>query len=260
MSLFVHDVDQIAVWRGPPNKIYRVRRKENEWIPLKMMKNDDDDDGAQQLRREEWKHDALREYELIAVLCNAQSVLVDAVASSSSSSLMLGVSRSNTTTSNEDNTSLQMLTSALQQRKVTESLAAYYEAIDNVRTVHASLKARLSLLSSVKLHHKSSNDDSNSNNIIGIEENGVYIQQQRQRQRRSTSNTPNNEFMLHTQLVERVIRTVMRMSSPPNNQSNCVGVLYTNGIIDIPSQNEYETNIVALAAVRASLSQLSLMI
>lgn len=231
-------------------------------VPLKMMKNDDDDDGAQQqqqLRREEWKHDALREYELIAVLCNAQSVLVDAVASSSSSSL-LGVSRSNTTTSNEDNTSLQMLTSALQQRKVTESLAAYYEAIDNVRTVHASLKARLSLLSSVKLHHKSSNDDSNSNNIIGIEENGVYIQQQPQRQRRLTSNTPNNEFMLHTQLVERVIRTVMRMSSPPNNQSNCVGVLYTNGIIDIPSQNEYETNVVALAAVRASLSQLSLMI
>jgi hypothetical protein len=248
------------------------------------MKNDDDDDvqQQQQLLREEWKHDALREYELIAALCNAQSILVDAVALSSSSSYsLLGVSRSSTTNnSNEDDTSSQMLTSTLQQRKVTESLAAYYEAIDNVRTVHASLKARLSLLSSSgssssvrsnyavilrKQHQKSSNDDRkiNSNSRSG-EENKVYFQQQQQQQqqRRLASNTPNNEFVLHSQLVERVLRTVMRMTSPPNNLNvnRSVGVLYTNGIIDIPSQNEYETNIVALAAVRASLSQLSLMI
>jgi hypothetical protein len=235
--------------------------------------DDDDVQQQQQLLREEWKHDALREYELIAALCNAQSILADAVvlssSSSSSSSSLLGVSRSSTTNnSNEDDTSSQMLTRILQQRKVTESLAAYYEAIDNVRTVHASLKARLSLLSSSgsssssdssnyavilrKQHQKSSNDDGNSNSRSG-EENKVHFQPQ---------NTPNNEFVLHSQLVERVLRTVMRMSSLPNNLNvnRSVGVLYTYGIIDIPSQNEYETNIVALAAVRASLSQLSLMI
>lgn len=236
------------------------------------MKNNDDDNAHQQQQlQEEWKLDALREYELIAVLCNAQSILVDAVALSSS---LLGVSRSNTITSNEDGASLQILTSTLQQRKVTESLAAYYEAIDNVRTVHVSLKARLSLLSSSnsssdssnavslqKQHNKSSNDgDINSNNNIGGDEKKVYIQQQPQRQRRIASNTPNNEFVLHCELVERVIRTVMRKSSPSNCNTNCFGVLYTNGIINIPNQMEYETNIVALAAVRASLSQLSLII
>jgi hypothetical protein len=248
------------------------------------MKNDDDDDvqQQQQLLREEWKHDALREYELIAALCNAQSILVEAVALSSSSSSLLGVSRSSTTNySNEDDTSSQILTNTLQQRKVTESLAAYYEAIHNVRTAHASLKARLSLLSSSgssssdvssnyavilrKQHQKSSNYDSKikSNSRSGEENKGYFQQQQQQQQqRRLASNTPNNEFVLHSQLVERVLRTVMRMSSPPNNLNvnRSVGVLYTNGIIDIPSQNEYETNIVALAAVRASLSQLSLMI
>jgi hypothetical protein len=79
--------DWFYSFSDPPRKLRRVASNDT-------MKNDDGDDyDAQQqqklLRREGWRYDALREYELIAVLCNAQSILADAVASSSSS--LLGV-------------------------------------------------------------------------------------------------------------------------------------------------------------------------
>ena len=54
----------------------------------------------------------------------------------------------------------------------------------------------------------------------------------------------------HMELSERVIHTVMRTSSGP------CGLFYENGLIRPSSANDHETTIVALAALRASISRI----
>ena len=57
-------------------------------------------------------------------------------------------------------------------------------------------------------------------------------------------------FTNHIELSERVTRTIMRSS-----KTDC-GVLFGNGMIRTSSSNDHEVNVVALAALRASVSQL----
>ena len=57
-------------------------------------------------------------------------------------------------------------------------------------------------------------------------------------------------FSNHIELSERVTRTIMKSS-----KTDC-GVLFGNGMIRSSSANDHEVNVVALAALRASVSQL----
>ena len=172
----------------------------------------------------DWIQTALHEYEQIASLCNAQSTLSNTVMSSSSASTY------DIHNDNDDNLDPKKLSAQLQQQSLQEQLSNYYREIDAVRKTHSSLKKQL----------------------ISIQENDKTCQ--------DTNNIPNEQyrtspkieaFSNHIQLSERVIRTVMMQTS-----TEC-GILYANGLVRaVAAGDQHEINIVALAALRASVSQL----
>ena len=165
----------------------------------------------------DWIQTALHEYEQIASLCNAQSTLSNTIASSSSSSTSTGIH------DNGNDLDPKKLSAQLQQQSLQEQLANYYKEIDAVRKTHSSLKKQL----------------------ISIQENDNKTCKD------TDSNIPKTEaFSNHIQLSERVIRTVMMQTS-----TEC-GILYANGLVRSTSADQHEINIVALAALRASVSQL----
>ena len=183
---------------------------------------------------DEWIETALEEYEKIASLCNAQSLLGNTVSSSSSSSTVIDDGHENNDGRDLDP---KRLTHELQQLILHDHLSNYYQEIDVVRKVHSSLKEQLLSLSKMQDFSDSikySDNGSNKRNII-----------HKHRQ------TPNIEaFSRHIELSERVIRTVMQ-STP----GQC-GVLFENGLVRTSSSSDHEVNVVALAALRASVSQL----
>jgi len=174
----------------------------------------------------DWIQTALHEYEQIASLCNAQSTLSNTIASSSSSTTY------STYGIHYGDLDPKKLSAQLQQQSLHEQLANYYKEIDAVRKTHSSLKKQLI---SRQENDNETCQDTNNNNIAN----------------KQTSQSQKIEaFSNHIQLSERVIRTVMMQTS-----TEC-GILYANGLVRSTSADQHEINIVALAALRASVSQL----
>jgi len=170
----------------------------------------------------DWIQIALHEYEQIASLCNAQSTLSNTVMSSSSST-------TSTYDIHDDNLDPKKLSAQLQQQSLHEQLANYYKEIDAVRKTHSSLKKQL----------------------ISIQENDNKTYQDTNTNNNQYCTSPKIEaFSNHIQLSERVIRTAIMQTS-----TEC-GILYANGLVRSTSADQHEINIVALAALRASVSQL----
>ena len=187
---------------------------------------------------DEWIQSALREYEQIASLVNAQSMLGNTAALSSTSAFSSpDIFADGHHGGGGHDVDPKSLTAEIQQKGLHDSLSAYYHGIDAVRKTHASLKAQLS---SMSMQHNASDGD------------GV-TQTHPSRRRRPSQMA--EAFSRHIKLSERVIRTVMMQTSSAQNTSLC-GVLYENGIIRTSSPNDHEVNIVALASLRASVSQL----
>jgi len=188
---------------------------------------------------DEWIHIALKEYEQIASLCNAQSLLGNAVTTASTSSAHVDAS------SDARDLDPKNLTIELQRRSLLhDSLSSYYQEIDAVRKTHALLKANLSSPSKILV-----NEDTD---IVAKCDGG-----ERQKSTRRHPRLPVIAFSLHIKLSERVIRTVMQsLSSQHQNNNGLCGVLYENGIVRASSAGDHEANIVALASLRASVSQL----
>ena len=67
---------------------------------------------------------------------------------------------------------------------------------------------------------------------------------------RRTTSAIQEAFSNHIQLSERVIKTIIKTS-----KTDC-GVLFGNGMIRSSSAHDHEVNVVALAALRASISRL----
>jgi monomeric isocitrate dehydrogenase len=191
---------------------------------------------------DEWIQMALKEYEQIASLCNAQSHLGNAVTSASTS-----FSAPFDASSDARDLDPKILTMELQRRSLHDSLSSYYQKIDAVRKTHALLKANLSSLSKILV-----NEDTD---IVAKDDDGGEWQKGTRRQH---PRLPVIEaFSLHIELSERVIRTVMQsLSSQHQNNNGLCGVLYENGIVRASSAGDHEANIVALASLRASVSQL----
>ena len=173
----------------------------------------------------DWIQTALHEYEQIASLCNSQSTLSNTVMSSSSASTY-------DIHDNDDSLDPRRLSAQLQQQSLHEQLANYYKEIDAVGKTHSSLKKQLI---SIQENDYKTCQDTNNNNISN-------------KQYRTSQKI--EAFSNHIQLSERVIRTVMMQTS-----TEC-GVLYANGLVRSTSADQHEINIVALAALRASVSQL----
>jgi len=172
----------------------------------------------------DWIQTALNEYEQIASLCNAQSTLSNTIMPSSSSTSTYDIH------DNDDNLDSKKLSAQLQQQSLQEQLANYYKEIDAVRKTHSSLKKQLIYMQE--------NDDKTDQHTIN---NNISNKQ----------TSPKIEaFSNHIQLSERVIRTVMMQTS-----TEC-GILYANGLVRSTSADQHEINVVALAALRASVSQL----
>ena len=186
---------------------------------------------------DEWIQSALREYEQIASLVNAQSMLGNTAASTTSALSSPDIFSDGHHGGGGHDVDPKSLAAEIQQMSLHDSLSAYYQGIDAVRKTHTSLKTQLS-----SMHHKHNDSDGDGN-----------IQTHPSRRRRPPPMA--EAFSRHIKLSERVIRTVMMQTSSAQNTGLC-GVLYENGIIRTSSPNDYEVNIVALASLRASVSQL----
>lgn len=178
---------------------------------------------------DEWIQLALCEYEQIASLSNVQSLLGNAVASAPPSlpSQMHDGSASASQTKNIYDP--KMLSEQMQQRNVDDLLVSYVERIDDVRKTHASLKSKATSIAA-------------NNNLVHDTH---------------TISRPSSmevAFTTHIDLSERVINTIMRAPSPGSN-GPC-GLFYENGLIRTANAQDHENNIVALAALRASVSRL----
>lgn len=177
---------------------------------------------------DKWIQLALSEYEQIASLSNIQSLLGNAAASMSSSLPISLPTRSiDGCASNPNTYDPQELALQMQRRNAHDLLSSYSERIDEVRNTHALLKSKASSMPST---------NNNPNQI----------------KTRPTS----LEMALtdHIELSERVMRTIMR-APQPGSDGPC-GLFYENGIIRNANDNDHENNIVALAALRASVSRL----
>ena len=184
---------------------------------------------------EEWIQLALQEYEQVASLCNAMSILGN-VATSLSSTVNYSSTNHGVVGHDDDKRDLdpKVLKREMQHQSLHHSVSSYYEGIDAVRKSHASLKSHLAALYST-----ADEDDGNNNN-----------QSTRIRRRHPPNIKIAEALTRHVELSERVIRTVMR-SSP----GQC-GVLFDNGLVRPASAGDHEANIVALASLRASVSDL----
>ena len=170
----------------------------------------------------DWIQRALHEYEQIASLCNAQSTLSN-TAMSSSSTTSTGIH------DNDNDLDPKKLSERLQHKSLQEQLSNYYKDIDAVRKTHSSLKKQL-----ISIQENDNKTCQDTNNNISNKQTSPKIE----------------AFSNHIQLCERVIRTVMMQTS-----TEC-GILYANGLVRSTSADQHEINIVALAALRASVSQL----
>ncbi|KAL3811838.1 hypothetical protein ACHAXA_004265 [Cyclostephanos tholiformis] len=192
----------------------------------------------------EWIRDALREYEQVAALCNSQLMLANAVVAANPSS---STSVPNRIDDNEDDwgnyANPRTLSMELRRLEVSEYLANYHLAIDDVRRTHASLKARVSPCA----RRRNRRDDDDDDDDGGVGDDRLF----RRRSRRPTTMATNVAFEFHVELAERVIRTATRSST------GMCGILHENGIVDLPSDVDRESYIVALASLRASISRLA---
>jgi hypothetical protein len=185
---------------------------------------------------DEWIQEALYEYEQIANLCNEQSHLGNASLSiPPPSSLPASDDGPNQQSIEFDPKTLE---TAMKYNQLVDHLSNYSEAIDSVRHTHVRLKSKLlSVISNGEDKDAIKTPIKNKNNP------GLIIP-------RRTTSAIEEAFSNHIDLSERVIRTVMKSS-----KTDC-GVLFGNGMIRSSSANDHEVNVVTLAALRASISQL----
>lgn len=187
----------------------------------------------------EWIEEALYEYEQIANLCNEKSYLGNA-----SLSILPSPHDPDETTSSSSSFDPKILENKMKYNQLVDHLSSYSSSIDSVRNTHLRLKSKLMSLS-----------DHDNNKAI--------IASAATKQAQSTSSTPpesgrsassatEEAFSNHIELSERVIRTIMKSSKHDS------GILFQNGMLrsSSSSSNDHEINIVALAALRASVSQL----
>ncbi len=191
-----------------------------------------------------WIQSALQEYEQIATLCNAQTLLIDSVVSLSPSSSSSSPADDNDGDDDDDVLDLATTKRGLRHRNLHDCLSQYYQEIDIVRKTHAAMKLQL-------LHI-----------ISNVEKNGTRNDEHPHGVLRCPSPMIVEAMKCHVELSERVIRTVMK-SSPISGQC---GILFENGIVrtSMPSSSfssavmisDHEVNVVALASLRASVSRL----
>ena len=185
---------------------------------------------------DEWIQEALYEYEQIANLCNEQSHLGNA-------SLSIPPPPSLSSSDHDRCQALigfdpKTLESAMKYNQLVDHLSTYSEAIDSVRNTHVRLKSNLLSLTNREDKEAITTPLKNNNNPEKI-----HIP-------RRTTSAIKEAFSNHIELSERVTRTIMKSS-----KTDC-GVLFENGMIRSSSANDHEVNVVALAALRASISQL----
>ena len=216
---------------------------------------------------DEWIQLALREYEQIASLCNAQSTLGNSASAAAASTAAVTTTTLplsapiNEEEADDDchrpgNNELhdldpKYLTMELQRRDLHDRTTDYYRGVDAVRKTHPSLKAHLS--------QWCDDDDGKCND--GNDHEGRRLLANSSRRMRTL---PVGEaFSRHIELSERVIRTVMMMmmmqsssARHNNNGGGACGVLFENGMVRSSSAGAREVNIVALASLRGSVSQL----
>lgn len=190
-----------------------------------------------------WIQSSLQEYEQIASLCNAQSLLINAVvALSPSSSAGNDGEIANhddddddgdcDETDNVSELDPKVLKRELQYRNLYDQLSTYYQEIDVVRKTHAALKAQLIHISNMQ---DAGHDKQQQHGVLLCPSPIVEVLTQ------------------HIGLSERVIRTVLKSSIG----GQC-GILFENGIVRTSSSpvSDHEVNVVALASLRASVSRL----
>jgi hypothetical protein len=176
---------------------------------------------------DEWIQLALCEYEQIASLSNVQSLIRNAAASTHASSR----TKINNGDGNCHNIyDPKVLSTQMQRRNIHNLISSYSERIDDVRTTHASLKSKVSR--------------------VLLSKNEEVLDTQMRPRPSSMEIALTN----HIELSERVIRTIMK--SPPTGGSGPCGLFYENGLIRTATAKDHENNIVALAALRASVSRL----
>ena len=130
----------------------------------------------------------------------------------------------------------------MKYNQLVDHLSSYSSSIDSVRNTHLRLKSKLMSLS---------NHD-NKAIIASATTKQEHLTNSTSGRGRRASSATEDAFSNHIELSERVIRTIMKSS-----KHDC-GVLFQNGMIrsSSSSSNDHEINIVALAALRASISQL----
>ena len=244
--------------------------------PFATDDNDDDDydaaldgDAARM-----WIRDALREYEQVAALCNAQSLLANAAAALASSSSSSSSSNSShparrppppdrADRRDECDAAPRTLDAELRRRDLHASFADYHAAIDDVRRTHASLRARLASCRGARGGKRRDVRDDDDDGEPGGGDRSP--RRRRRRRRRPSSASAEEAFARHVELAERAIRTAMRAPPPhredggagPGRRGGRCGASFENGIVDAPSASDHEANVVALASMRASVSRLT---
>jgi hypothetical protein len=186
-------------------------------------------DDSNSCTTDEWIQEAFYEYELIANLCNEQSHLGNAALSNPPPPSL----RDDDDDANEISTTFdpKRLETAMKHCQLVDHLFNYSQSIDSVRNTHLRLKSKLA----------KGADEATGNGKASL---------QLARTPRRTSSAIEEAFSNHIGLSERVIRTVTKSS-----KTDC-GVLFGNGMIRPSSASDHEANVVALAALRASISQL----
>ena len=220
--------------------------------PFATDDNDDDDydaaldgDAARM-----WIRDALREYEQVAALCNAQSLLANAAAALASSSSSSSSSNSShparrppppdrADRRDECDAAPRTLDAELRRRDLHASFADYHAAIDDVRRTHASLRARLASCRGARGEKRRDVRDGDDDGEPG----GGDRSPRRRRRRRPSSASAEEAFARHVELAERAIRTAMRAPPPhredggagPGRRGGRCGASFENGIVGAPS-------------------------
>ena len=197
------------------------------------------------MAKDEWIQTAMQEYEQVASLCNAQSLLGNAVMSSSSSSSASYIDANGHQDEKEDDEDLdpKRLTMELQRRNLHDQLSTYHQEIDTVRKTHSLLKRQLSSIQD----DEETNQHKDTKDTDGDRHDDLICK------RRPSAKV--QAFKHHIELSERVIRTIMQSTN-----GEC-GIVYENGLVRTSSSSsantsQHEVNVVALAALRASVSQL----
>ncbi len=198
-----------------------------------------DDNKSSSCTTNEWIEEALYEYEQIANLCNEQSYLGNA----SLSVLPPSPSSPHESDASSSLFDPKLLENKMKYNQLVDHLSSYSSSIDSVRNTHLRLKSKLMSLS---------NHDNKAIIASAATKQDKQSTSSASARGRRASSAMEDAFSNHIELSERVIRTIMKSS-----KHDC-GVLFQNGMIrsSSSSSNDHEINIVALAALRASISQL----